>query len=446
MVRRSVSVFASVVLALAGASCAGSSDKGGGGTVKMVTVKMVLWPGPEGDAMQKVVAAYNANQGKQNGIKVDMILLSRDDTFAVEGTQIGTRSSNMDMYFTASYNVGFLRAGLDPLDDLKLDDSKYFKSAIDGLKVDGKLYAVPLDVSNHFLYYRKDLIDRLSQDAQWKSRFAEVSKKAVGQALQPKAPDQWTLEDYVATAAFFSKTANPDSPTTYGTALQLKTSPFNITLWDDLVWGSGGGWVNASGKADLNSEPALKTTEAYAQIYKSGYTSKDSAQAEYPETNAALQSGQVAFALQWSSAFGELTDATKSPKIAKLIAVAPPPGGKTHVHALAVSLNKYSKNKAAARTWLKYLATPEAMDAYAKAGGIPSMPAVLEANTSVNPGFTAIASTVQSSGYSPPIWAGTFATMTALVEDLNPAWVGIETPAAAHAKANGDLMQELLKK
>ena len=29
------------------------------------TVKMVLWPGPEGDAMQKVVDAYNASQGKR---------------------------------------------------------------------------------------------------------------------------------------------------------------------------------------------------------------------------------------------------------------------------------------------------------------------------------------------------------------------------------------------
>jgi len=29
------------------------------------TVKMILWPGPEGEAMQKVVDAYNAGQGKK---------------------------------------------------------------------------------------------------------------------------------------------------------------------------------------------------------------------------------------------------------------------------------------------------------------------------------------------------------------------------------------------
>ena len=35
-------------------------------------VKMILWPGPEGEAMQKVVDAYNAGQAKKM-----VLLLSR---------------------------------------------------------------------------------------------------------------------------------------------------------------------------------------------------------------------------------------------------------------------------------------------------------------------------------------------------------------------------------
>jgi ABC-type glycerol-3-phosphate transport system substrate-binding protein len=64
------------------------------------TVKMVLWPGPEGDAMQKVVDEYNASQGKKDGVTVKMILLSRDNTFAKEAALMKAKSKEYDIYFT----------------------------------------------------------------------------------------------------------------------------------------------------------------------------------------------------------------------------------------------------------------------------------------------------------------------------------------------------------
>jgi multiple sugar transport system substrate-binding protein len=72
-------VAASVVAMLAGASSA----------LGATTVNMVLWPGPEGDAMQKVVDAWNKEQGTEQGVRIKMILLSRDNTFSRETTEIG---------------------------------------------------------------------------------------------------------------------------------------------------------------------------------------------------------------------------------------------------------------------------------------------------------------------------------------------------------------------
>ena len=37
----------------------------------VTTVNMVLWPGPEGDAMQKVVDAWNKDQGAKQDIHGD---------------------------------------------------------------------------------------------------------------------------------------------------------------------------------------------------------------------------------------------------------------------------------------------------------------------------------------------------------------------------------------
>jgi multiple sugar transport system substrate-binding protein len=55
-------ITAASLLAACGNSGSGSQGSGTG------TVKMVLWPGPEGDAMAKVVSAYNNGQGKTDKI------------------------------------------------------------------------------------------------------------------------------------------------------------------------------------------------------------------------------------------------------------------------------------------------------------------------------------------------------------------------------------------
>lgn len=418
-----------------------AGDAGGKQGSGSGTVKMVLWPGPEGDAMGKVVDAYNAGQGAKDNIKVEMTLLSRQDTFSKEATLMAAKSSQQDIYFVASYNVGQFANSLDPL--TSVDASKYFPVAVDGLKYQDKQYALPLDVSNHFLLYRKDLIDALlSSRNEWPA-YEAVAQKAIGEKRAPKPADDWDWNDYIAMSAWFSKSANPASPTQYGTILPAKNLLYNTMIWDNVLWGEGGSWTSADGKANLDTPAAAKAVGVYSTIYKNGWTSKDSSQAEFPETQAALKAGKTAFAVQWSAGFAELNDKAKSPLVAGKIAIAPVPGHKTHVHALAVALNKYSENKDAATKVLTYLATPDAMTAYAKAGGIPAMPDVLEANTSINPAFGKIAESIDKYGYSVPVFPGTFEAYSKIAEALSGAWVGETDPGAALKTANASL-QKLL--
>jgi len=424
------------VTLLAGCSTsAGGTEGSGTGTVKMVS-----WPGPEGDAMAKVVAAYNAGQGKKDKVKVDVVLLSRQDTFTKETALMASKSSNMDIYWTASYNVGQYAPSLDPLDGI--DTSSYFPVAVDGLKYKSKLYALPLDVSNHFLLYRTDLIDALVKDPVASAEYEKISQSVLGKARAPKDPQSWDLDDFKAMAAYFSKSDNPKSPTEYGTILQAKNLLYNTMIWNDVLWGYGGNWAK-DGKANLDSSAAKKAVSLYADIYKNKWTSPDSSQAEFPETQAALQAGSAAFAIQWSAAFASLNDPAQSPQVAGKIGIAPVPGGKTHVHALAVSLNKYSKNKAASKKWLAYLATEGAMSKYAEAGGIPAMPKVLEAKASLNPAFTKVSETIAKNGYAEPVFPKTFEAYSKLAEDLSGAWVG-QTPVDDALKTANTNLQELL--
>ncbi|GIH17166.1 extracellular solute-binding protein [Rugosimonospora africana] len=428
-------VLAAALGALAACGSSGSGSQGSG----TGTVKMVLWPGPEGDAMAKVVSAYNAGQGKTDKIHIDMTLLSRSDTFSKEATLMATKSSEFDVYFTASYLVAQHAPYLQPLQGL--DASRYFPSAVQSLQVEGKQYALPLDISNNFLYYRTDLINKLRTDPTWQASYARISQQLVGQSLTPKDPADWTWNDFIATAAFFTKKENPQSPTTYGTALQAKNLLFNTMIWDDVLWSFGGGWLDSSGKPALDSTAAHQAMQVYNTIYTKALTSPDSSQAEFPETQAAMTSGNAAMAIQWSAGYADLNNPTKSPTTAGKVGVAPVPGDKhqTHVHALAVAINNYGKNRSAAQKWISYLETPQAMTLYAKSGGIPAQPGVLSSLTSVNPVYTFIARDLSADGFSEPALPKTYDIYSALAQDLSGAWVGQQSIDAALKKADSDL-------
>ena len=402
------------------------------------TVKMVLWPGPEGDAMQKVVDAYNTSQGKKDGVTVKMILLSRDNTFAKEAALMKAKSSEYDIYFTASYLVGQHAPYLSDLKGIK--DSRYLKASVDSLKVAGKQKALPLDTSLHFMYYRTDLIDSLSANA---AKYSSIAQEVLGKDLKPNTnPATWTWDDALATAAFFTQKYNPDSPTKYGYALPAKNLLYNTMIWNDVLWGLGGNWLK-NGKPNLNTRTGKAAIDVYNTIYTKGLTSPDSSQWEYAETNAALTSGNAAIALQWNAAYSELstTGATKDQ-----IGIAPPPGKgqRTHVHALAVGLNKFSKNQAAAAKWMAHLATVPAMRTYANAGGVPSMPKILKGMVSKNASFANVIEYAGKFGYSASAGPREFDMYAALAEVLSPAWSGQKTSADV-AKSADEAIKKLQK-
>lgn len=408
-------------------------------------VKMVAWPGPEGDAMQKVVNAYNAGQGKKDNVKVQMVLLSRNDTYSKEATLMKSRSSQFDIYWTASYLIAQHKPYLDPLPGVVR--KAYLPAAVDSLRVGGTQYALPLDTSLHFLYYRKDLVDALLKDSTAKSKFAEIAKTVTGKELAPKDPATWTWDDAIATSAYFTKKYNPSSPTEYGFALQAKNLLYNTMLWDDVLWGLGGNWVDKSGKPSINTPAGRAAINVYRTIYRSGIASPDSSQAEYGEANAAMTSGKSAIYLQWNAAYGELNDAVKAPTTAGKIGIAPPPGqgARTHVHALAVAINKFGKKKSAAHKWMSYLGTEAAMKLYAQNGGAPSMPSVLKSLVAKNPSYAQMIEYATKYGYSEPKVSHEFDIYAKLAEVLSPAWTGSQTAEAAAAAAD-KAIQPLLKK
>lgn len=424
--------------AVTGVVMAAMVSMGGLLAAQAKTVTMVLWPGPEGDAMQKVVDSYNAGQGVTDKVNVKMVLLSRDNTFAKEAALMKSKSKEYDVYFTASYLVGQHAPYLAELKDI--DKDLYLKASVESLVVKGKQLALPLDTSLHFLYYRKDLVGTLSANA---AKYSAIAKTVLGKDLKPNAdPNTWTWDDALATAAFFTQKYNPDSPTKYGYALPAKNLLYNTMVWNDVLWGLGGNWLK-NGKPNLNTPSGKAAMDVYYTIYTKGLTSPESTQWEYAETNAALESGSAAMALQWNAAYSELstTGATKG-----TVEITTPPGAgqRTHVHALAVGINKFSANQAAAAKWMAYLATVPAMKTYADAGGVPSMPAILRGMISTNASFANIIEYAGKYGYSESAGPREFDLYASLAEVLSPVWAGQKTSSEV-AKAADAAISGLLK-
>ena len=411
------------------------------------TVTILFWPGPESNGMQKVIDWWNANRSSETGISVRMITFSRVGFFDKQQTSLAAGSKAFDIAFPTTYILGRLAPYMMPLDDYfakggEGNPTLFIKSSIAAMTYNGKLYGIPTDFSIHFLYYRKDLISGLLQNKAWQQKYSEIAQKYLGKSLTPKAPEDWTWDDYIAACLFFTKSINPDSPTSYGTALQLKNLIYNIMIWDDVLASYGGNWFDQKGNPTLNSAAALHAMNVYMTIIKNGATPPGSTTYEFPEANEAFRTGKVATMLQYSAAYHELTDPNSSPLVFQKVGIAPVPAGpaghKTHIHTLGVGLNAASDKKDAAFRFLSFLATEQATRLYAQNGGFPPVTAILKEMAGTRPEFPIAGEYAQKYGFVEA--GGTSANAVPIYEilaqELSAAWAGETTPEKALQAAN----------
>lgn len=415
-------------------------------------VTVLGWPGgSEETALRAAAEAYNALPSTSEDDKVDLIFFSRDGFFDKLQADLAAGTDAFDANLIATYSIGKFAPYMEPI-DLGPDAAKTFGDAVlKTMQFEGKQYGVPTDLSLHFMYYRKDLIEALLKDDAAKAKYAEISEKVLGKKLEPKAPEDWTWEDWAATALYFSKEQNPDSPVRYGTVLQMKNLLFNMMVFQSLPRAYGADWEDASGAITVDS-PAYRTgLELYKKLYDAGASPKDSLSYEYAETNAAFGSGQAATALQWNAAAGELTDAEKNPAVADIVGIAPPPAGPDgrfdHIHGLGLGINKTGKNKEGAVKFLKWLSTEDAALLYAQKGGSPALaPDVVAKVAKERPDLVTLGQYAGAYGYvmTGATSANALSVYELQAKEFTGYWSGQETldQALANAKAG---MEKLLK-
>jgi multiple sugar transport system substrate-binding protein len=334
-------------------------------------VTVLGWPGgPEETALRAVTEIYNAKPDLAAEHKVELLFTSRDGFFDKLQVDLAAGSTAFDVNLIATYSIGRYAPFMEPITLSDQAGAVFGDTVLKTMQFDGNQYGVPTDLSLHFLYFRKDLIDALLADDAAKAKYTAIVQEKLGKPLEPKQPADWTWEDFVANALYFSQSVNPDSPTRYGTVIQAKNLLFNMMVFHSWPRSYGGNWMNDAGNITVDSE-AFRTALSQAKmLFDLGATPPDSTSYEYAEANAAYASGQVAAMVQWNAAATELTAAQATGT------TAPPsgPDGKfTHIHGLGLGLNKAAENKEGAIAFLQWLSTEEAALAYAKAGGAPGL-------------------------------------------------------------------------
>lgn len=337
-------------------------------------VTVLGWPGgPEEAALRAVTEIYNAQPDLAEENKVELLFTSRDGFFDKLQVDLAAGSTAFDVNLIATYSIGRYAPYMEPITLSDQAGAVFGDTVLKTMQFDGQQYGVPTDLSLHFLYFRQDLIDALMADDAAKAKYAEISQQHLGKAMEPKAPADWTWEDFVANALYFSQSVNPDSPTRYGTVIQAKNLLFNMMVFHSWPRSYGGNWMDDAGTITVDSEAFRTALSQVKMLFDLGATPPDSTSYEYAEANAAYAAGQVAAMVQWNAAAGELTAAQ-----ATTGTTAPPagPDGKfTHIHGLGLGLNKAAENKEGAIAFLQWLSTEEAALAYAKAGGAPGLAA-----------------------------------------------------------------------
>ncbi len=335
-------------------------------------VTVLGWPGgPEETALRAVTEIYNALPTTTEENRVNLLFTSRDGFYDKLAVDLAAGTTTFDIHQIATYSIGRYAPFMDPLTLPDSAQTVFGDTVLSTMQYDGQQYGVPTDLSLHFLYYRSDLIDALMADEAARTRYGDISEQYLGERLEPKNPDDWTWRDFVANALYFSQSVNPDSPTRYGTVIQMKNLLFNMMVFHSWPRSHGANWMDEAGNVTVDTPAWREALEMAKMLYDLGATPPDSTSYEYAEANAAWDSGQVAAMVQWNAAATELVGAQPDTEI-----VAPPAGPEgrfTHIHGLGLGLNSASEHKEGAIAFLNWLSSEEAAIGYANAGGAPGL-------------------------------------------------------------------------
>ncbi|MGH2551076.1 MAG: ABC transporter substrate-binding protein, partial [Thermomicrobiales bacterium] len=149
-----------------------------------------------------------------------------------------------------------------------------------------KQWALPYKADAYIYFFRKDLL----ADPALIAAFAAQNNGA-----ELKVPT--TADELVATARFFTKSINPDSPTNYGWAHMAMSGGGATWIWASRLAVLGGGYLDDQFHPNFNNDAGKRAMEIAVALNEC--CPPDVASYGWEEANTAFLTGKVAMMEQW---------------------------------------------------------------------------------------------------------------------------------------------------
>jgi multiple sugar transport system substrate-binding protein len=390
------------------------------------SIKVLIRTGTESAALRQLLKPFE----DETGIRADLIEVGRDGYFTTVGTQLLAGSDTFDLVFVPNTSIAELASAgaitpLDPfINNATLTDRQSFdlEDFLSVYRYKKAIYALPTDISTHFIYYRSDLI--------------------------AKPPQTW--EEVYELAEKFSKSQNPASPTKWGLAMPAVVPEERTKIFASLLWTFGGDFLSErDGHSMLSGAGSVEAAQYIQRLVQHKLVPGDLLYWDFVRTRDALLSGEIAMAAPyWNSAYPMIRSDAGSPyrdkiQVALLPGVKDPNGQIRRVpfqHAWTFAINASSSRKEWAWKFLAFATGKKGGALYAKAGGVPSRKSILSdpAYRTTRPEFQLILDSMKFAKSEPSVTY--YPSMVEIVDDaLAKVFTLYNKPKDAFTEGSNDL-------
>jgi len=321
---------------LVGCGSKGESEKAGG-KGKETTISYALW-----DKEQQVVYKEIAKKFEEENpdIKIKFEITPWAQYWTKLETAITGNNAPDVFWMNTPYAQDYIDSGiLAPLDDVKFDEDKFADQYLTAYSKDGSLYGIPKDFDSHALYYNKKLFDEAGVE-------------------YPN--EDWTWDTWKEAA---EKLTNKDKKV-YGMSTPV--------TWQggyyELIYSNGGSPFNEDGtKSGFDKPETIEALEFYHSFSEEGFAPPVDEQAE---TNIYEMLLAEKVAMGVAGSYGVPTVFADEYGLEN-IDIAPIPKGKTRAvtsNPLAHVMSSKTKHPEAAKKWIEYLSSKEAMEMAGESG------------------------------------------------------------------------------
>lgn len=343
------------VIALAITGCS-SSTKTSGGTAEGPAAAGLTGRGPityvqgkdNSNVVKPLVAAWNAAHPTEKVTfkeQTDQADQQHDDlvqNFQAKNPNYDVQS--VDVIWTAEFAA---KGWLQPLvGKTAIDTSKMLPSTVKAATYNKILYAAPVSTDGGILYYRKDLVP-----------------------TPPKTWDEMMGMCSIAKAKKIGCYA--------GQFFKYEGLTVNVA---EAINSAGGTIIGADGKPTVTSAEATKGMQNLVKAYADGNIPKEGITFKEEEGRLSFENGNLMFLRNWPYVYN-LAKTDGSSKVKTTFGMAPLPGatgpGASSLGGHSAAISAYSKNKATAADFLKFLTTTEQQTAFVTQGSLAPVLAAL---------------------------------------------------------------------